>query len=150
MQALHVGLTAIKTRVERSRSRLCSKCKAIFDNWWDRDNWTYWRLLCISSTRPGRQHHNIVRLQRSASKGCPVCVLLLRGLDGEAIQQLMQEGRNRRGLVHIALALVEIPDVYLIRVLFYPGTSAAWEVAINAYPSGKFKAFTSRPHSVTL
>jgi hypothetical protein len=39
----------------------------------------------LASTRPGNLHHNTVGLQQSARKGCPLCVLLLSGLDDDMV-----------------------------------------------------------------
>jgi hypothetical protein len=65
---------------------LCSECKAIFDNWLERDKW--------DSARPRHSHHHIVGLQSSARQGCPVCAMLLNGLSPSTTETLL-EGWNR-------------------------------------------------------
>lgn len=141
MRALYAGIEARETRIGESRSPICSKCKAFFDNWYDIDNW--------SSVGPGaeRRHHDIVGLRRSARNGCPVCSLLLRGLDREAIEELLQKRPEFEGLLYVDPKFAAHRDAYGIRFKYYAEEEwidapihyfDSWETETDAFPSGRF------------
>jgi hypothetical protein len=114
---------------------LCSECKAIFDNWYDRDNW--------SSARPGHTHHNIVELQLSARKGCPVCALLLRDLDHDAIEELLQKWPDFKGSVTVKQYIKSNPVRYVIEVLFYEKGSEKPSIQLEDFGKAAIEAFPS-------
>jgi hypothetical protein len=90
---------------------LCSECKAIFDNWHERDNW--------SSARPRHSHHHIVGLQSSARQGCPVCAMLLNGLSPSTTETLLEGWNRSQSLVSVKQSLFN-NGRYSIRLSFPP------------------------------
>lgn len=133
MQSLDPTFEAEETQNEVHLMQIvCSECKAIFDNWYERDNW--------SSARPGHTHHSIVGLQQSASTGCPICALLLRELDHDTIQELLRKRPNFKGLVSVQEKILRLVDQYFIKVGFCDeppsDLKGSWETAINIQPSG--------------
>jgi hypothetical protein len=137
MEALNTYLQVEGTKIEDDRSQaLCSECKAIFDNWYDRDNWR--------SAKSGHTHHNILDLRRSALKGCPVCALVLRGLDPEAIQKLLQNRPRFKGLVRVRLKVSKFDGLYAVEILFYVESDKlpiqledSWKTTIELFRSGR-------------
>jgi hypothetical protein len=105
---------------------LCSECKAIFDNWHERDNW--------STARPRHLHHHIVGLQSSARQGCPVCtMMLLHGLSPTATKTLLEDRTSSKSLVTVEQRLD--PGTYSISLTFPPGDDQG--TVVHAHASGK-------------
>lgn len=120
----------------KNPSPLCSECKAIFDSWYSRDNWT--------EARPGHLHHHIVGLQESSRKGCPVCSLFLNGLSEADIQRVLQHQAWKRSLVTVDLHFPNLKDYYVVNLTFddpdsherYRSAGAA-ETKLYAFRSGQ-------------
>lgn len=104
---------------------LCSECKAIFDNWHERDNWI--------SARPRQSHHHIVGLQSSARQGCPVCAMLLNGLSPSTTKTLLEDWNSSKSLVTVGQRLSR--GGYYISLTFPPGDDEG--TTVHADASGK-------------
>jgi hypothetical protein len=100
---------------------LCSECKAIFDNWHERDNW--------SSARPRHSHHHIVGLQSSARQGCPVCAMLLNGLSPSTTKTLLEGWNRSQSLVTVRQSFLERP--YYISLKFPPADDEGATVDVH-------------------
>jgi hypothetical protein len=104
---------------------LCSQCKAIFDNWHERDIW--------SSARPGHSHHDIDGLQSSTQNGCPVCAMFLNELSPSSTKTLLEDRKCPKSLVIVEEEMP--PGAYHISLTFPPGNDE--KTMIHAYASGK-------------
>jgi hypothetical protein len=104
---------------------LCSECKAIFDNWHERDNWV--------SARPGHSHHHIVGLQSSARQGCPVCAMLLNGLSPSTTKALLKGWKRSQSLVTV----IRQQGGYNIRLIFPLADDEETTVDVDVYTSGE-------------
>jgi hypothetical protein len=104
---------------------LCSECKAIFDNWHERDNW--------SSARPRHSHHHIVGLQSSARQGCPVCAMLLNGLSPSTTKTLLEDWNSSKSLVTVKQRLPW--RIYCISLTFPPRDDE--ETTVHVITSGE-------------
>jgi hypothetical protein len=103
---------------------LCSECKAIFDNWHERDHW--------SSARPRHSHHHIVGLQLSARQGCPVCAMLLNGLSPSTTKTLLEDWNSSKSLVTVK----QLPwRIYYISLTFPPRDDK--ETTVHVITSGE-------------
>jgi hypothetical protein len=89
---------------------LCSECKAIFDNWHERDNW--------SSARPRHSHHHIVGLQSSARQGCPVCAMLLNGLSPSTTKTLLEDWNRSQSQSLVSVEKIVVKQGYYISLNF--------------------------------
>jgi hypothetical protein len=119
-------------QAEEDQSSLCSECKAIFDNWFERDGW--------ESARPGHSHHHIVGLISSAKNGCSVCQLFVRGFSVAAVQQLLKDRPGLRSLVTVELELDDpvIDGTYSIRLNFHLDDSdEILTTEVDAFAAGK-------------
>lgn len=100
-EALKATGTAAETRNEDDPSQpFYSECKAIFYNWCEQGGWSHHELR--------HTYHNIVGLQGSALEGCPVYALLLRRLNDDTIQELLQKRPHFEALVTVDLVLAMI------------------------------------------
>jgi hypothetical protein len=117
---------------------LCCECKIIFDNWYERDNW--------SVLRPAHRHHNIVELQESAGKGCPVCAQLLQGLNDDVIQQMLKKRPKFKGFLRVENYSPPAQH-YDVEIEFYDRLDGddreilldgSWETSVHLSPSGAF------------
>ena len=120
--------------IDRDAPLLCSECKSIFDHWYDRDAW--------SSARPVHSHHNIFSLRESSQNGCSVCALLLHGFSDNAVEHLLRNWPDLKGLVTVAKSLPGTGDGYEITLKFHPDPDDSeiegpLEVIIDAFRSGK-------------
>lgn len=133
MRSLIARFKSSKTHTGEDNPHLCSKCIAIFDAWWDRDDWY--------KSRPRHSHHHIVGLQTSARNGCPICAMFLRGLPHGAIEQLLHGQPSHKSLVMLTVSLHSIKPLYSVKLDFRRNNSereAPLETEVDAFTSGKW------------
>ena len=63
-----------------SSTSICQECQVFLTGYWrlDPESESEYHRLDESGQRIGLRHHNLCQLEKCASNGCPMCVLILR------------------------------------------------------------------------
>jgi hypothetical protein len=98
--------THLDSRSGDPDARLCSLCRAVFDNWDAvvEQEKSYWltesnEVVVPEDPKVTRTHHaSLDALQASATRGCPFCTLLLRAFRYEHPEGDTYQNSSRRNL----------------------------------------------------
>jgi hypothetical protein len=126
-----VGVERLPSPQGEDPPPLCSECRAIFDNWYERYDW--------KEARPEHLHHDIVGLQDSSQNGCPICGLFLSGLSAADVQKLLQDHAHKRGVVTVRHDALGAGGFFTVTLYFI--TEDHWSAPVL---ETKLDAFVSR------